>query len=254
MTAEEVIRKAMQQLNMASAAEPLNDDDLVFGLSSLNTYIDDLANDRLMIFHTKRSVYDLVADQASYTIGDGADWDGFRPIEILRAGFLNTAVTPDEPLETPVKIFSDQQWADIGLKTLQNTICWGLWYDTGVRNVAEDNAAAWGTIYPYPVPSQANQMVLYVPTPLDEVPETEDGLATDLIIPRGYRRMFITNLALEIADAFEITPTPLLVSRAQNSKRNIRKSNSKPITLEIPSGLTSRGRGRIRGYNILTNE
>lgn len=243
MLTTDIITRSLQKLGIGSAGEPIDTDDLVYCLSCFNILLDALAADRLTIYETKRDVYDLVAGTASYTIGDGAVWDGFRPMNIVRAGFINTSVNPINPMETPMRVYTDEEWASIVLKTLTNNICYGLWYQTGVP---------YGTIFPYPIPTVANEVALYVPTPLGEVAEDADGLNTDVVVPKGWRKMLITNLALEVADAFEKTPSALLIRQATTSLNMIKKQNSKPMVLAMPAGLIRQGRGRR--FNILTNE
>ena len=243
---QQVIIDALRELNIVAAGEPADGEDLFDGLRCFNDFVDAMKAVRVNIWELRRRTFNLTGGTASYAIGPNATWDmdSGRPETIVRAGFSNTVASASDPLETPVHVYTDEEWAAIGLKTLESTIVWGLWYQTGVPN---------GTVYPYPVPSASvtSGMVLYLSEPLDEVTEDEDGLATTLTMPPGYRRMMRTNLAVEMADNFGVNPSAVLLKKANDSLRVIQKANIKKVTLRIPGGLLRRGR---HGYNIKSNQ
>ena len=245
-TAQELIIGGLRELGVGAAGEPVDGEYLFYGLTVFNDLIDAMKANRLSVFELRRRTFNLIANTASYAIGPNATWDmdSGRPEVIVRAGFSNTVASADDPIETKVRVYTDEEWAAIGLKTLTSTIVWGLWYQTGVAD---------GTVYPYPIPSASVTagMVLYLPEPLAEVAEDDDGLATEVVVPPGYRRMFRTNLALEMADYFGIEPSGNLLKRANNSMRAVQKANIKPALLRLPRGLINRKRGR---FNLLSNQ
>lgn len=243
-TAQKIIERGLKEIGVGAAGEPIDGEDLFYGLECLNDLIDSMKAVRLMIFEVRRRTFPLTATTASYTIGPTGTWSisSGRPEAIIRAGFVNTAVNPSSPLETPIHVYTDEEWASIGLKTLTSTVMWGLWYQTGVPN---------GTVFVYPILSVTGTIALYVSEPLSEVAEDENGLATEIVVPPGYRKMFKSHLALEMCDAFGIAPSENLIKRANDSMRMVQKANIKPALLRLPRGLSTR---RKRGYNLLTNQ
>ena len=160
-----------------------------------------------------------------------------RPLFIADAGFISVGQTQ----ELPVDPLTDEEYAGITLKSLTNTIVYSIWYETSMN---EDGQ---GIIHTWPVPSAGGTLVLYVPTPLEEITVDSDGLNSDLVVPPGWRLMLVTNLALLMANYFKIVPSQNLKDLARNSKRNVKRSNSKPMVMRLPNRLR---RGR---YNIITD-
>lgn len=244
MKVKAIAKEAMQEINVIAYNEEPKAPDLYFTVRRFNMLVDTLKADKLTVNHVTRAEYDLVANQASYTIGPGGNWNGVRPQEILRAGFVNTYVSASTPLETYVRVMTDEEWAAVNLKSLTSTVVWGLWYETQYA------AGGLGKVWVRPIITNIGKIALYVPVPLDEVAETADGLLTDVLVPPGYRKMLVTNLALDICDGFEKTPSASLVSKASLSMSIVKRSNIKRGIARLPAELLRRTR---RGYKILTN-
>src|SRR6516164_7443050 len=136
--------------------------------------------DRLTIQPTLRKTFDLVANQASYTIGPGGNWDDYRPEWIAAAGFVNTYVDPTNPLETPVDVYTDEVWARIALKTLTSTIVWGIWYE---RTYSAPTGL--GTVFVHPIITNIGKIALYYPVPMANITQDAAGLATSVLMPPG---------------------------------------------------------------------
>jgi hypothetical protein len=150
--------------------------------SKLNQMVDMWASDRLAIYRSQRAgPFSLVSGTQSYAIGAGATWDVARPVWIDDAGIIQTTVTPNT--ELPMRILTKREWAQVGVKTIQSTLPRSLWYDQTFPN---------GTIYLYPVPSYANQIVLYIPIAVTEFAALTDAIS----LPPGYRMALVSNLAV----------------------------------------------------------
>lgn len=250
-TTLQIIERALRDLGIGAAGEPLESEDIMTGLYCFNDLIDTLKSYNLTIWRTARELFNMVGGQASYTIGPGGDWDTQRPTnsDLFKAGFVNTYVNPTQPLETPVHIYSDEEWRSISLKTMTNTMAWGIWLDSDMNAGSTPGLA---NIFVYPILDVTGQMALYLRKALEEVAEDETGLSEQILVPPGYRRMLSTNLALECADEFGVTPSANLVQRAQRSMDFVTRSNAKKSTLKIPPGVNVSS--NRRNYNILTNQ
>ena len=241
-TTLQIIERALRDLGVGAAGEPIEPEDMMTGLYCFNDFVDTLKSYNLTIWRTKRATFPMTGSTASYTIGPGGTWDTQRPTGIFKAGFLSAA---SPTLETPVHVYSDEEWVFISLKTMTNTMTWGIWYDKTMT-------LGRGTIYVYPILNVTGTIVLYLKEALEEVAEDETGLEEIIYVPPGYRRMLSSNLALECADEFGITPSANLVQRAQRSMDFVTRSNATKSTLKLPAGVNvSRSR---RNYNILTNQ
>lgn len=247
LTVGQSISEALHELGVSALGEPDQPEYVAIGQTRVNWVLDAWKVDRLMIFQVLRQLYTLTPTTASYTIGPGATWEiATRPLAIVRAGFVNTAVNPSEPLETPIHVYTDEEWAAIGLKTLTSTIVWGIWYETSWKLTAPVGS---GKIFVYPILTSTAQIALYLPVAMDEVADDENGLAVVMYMPPGYRRAFVTSMAMEMADAMRIEPKPSLVAKWKLAMKTVKKSNIKPMILRLPIGLMRR-----RNYNILTNQ
>lgn len=187
---------------MAGIADPrvgaLSPEEQAYGFSKLQQLVDVLATDRLAIYREQRvGPFAVTSGQgdatvpAPITIGSGATWDTPRPIWIDRAGVIYTAGSTPEP-ELPMHVFETQEWARIVTKGITATLSRALFYD---RNMT---AAGYGNIYLYPVPSQAFEVVLYVPVAVGEFPLDANNnpiYTTVISLPPGYRAMLVSNLA-----------------------------------------------------------
>lgn len=249
-TVEQLLIRAMQDLGIGAAGEPVDPDDLIIALGSFNDTVDDFKADVCMIYQTIMETFPLTAGTNFYTIGPGGTWNMVaKPQIIVKAGYVNTYVNPTEPLETAVHVYTDEEWAAIGLKTLTSTIIWGIWYETSFSGSPTPGL---GRVFVYPIITTGGNIALYVPVPIDEVAADESGYATTLYIPPAYRKLFRTSVAIDIAGAFEMEPPPSLVKKHADAVRRVTRANAKPMTLRLPKALTRRS--RTGGFNILTNQ
>ncbi len=246
MKVSEYIKGALLEMNAIAPGETVPDELNQLGLAMFNEMVDQWKGIRATVFKVLRSVYYFTANKASYQIGNSAvapDWVGYRPQDIERAGFINTVVS-NAPTETPMRIYTDEEYACITLKNLTNQIVEGIWYQ---------KSFPLGTIFPWPICSSGiMQIALYVPTPIDEVSSDANGLNTDISVPPAGRKAIRLNLALAMAPGLEIPATSDLVGRAALALDNYEKSFYAPSKLAMPAGI--RAQHRRRGYNIITNE
>lgn len=192
---------------------------------------------RLMIARLKRSVYNVTIGADTYTIGTGGTWNGFRPEDIERMGFIYASSSPSQ--ELPIHVDTDEEWADTSVKALTGTIPTNAWYDRDYPL---------GIIHLWPVPQQTGQVAIYVPTPITS-PVTIDD---DLSVPPGYLSMYNTNLNLAIAPMFRRPIDEDMRRAANNSLKIVATANTKASRLVIPEAAKS-GRFRTGRYNIITD-
>lgn len=236
MTVRELIRKSMLLVGTISSGESLSADEAADGLNSLNDLLDSWSTDGLLIPAMVREEFTLVPSTASYTIGTGGAFSTTNPQLIEEARLLDTSGTA---FEIPLRIFNDQEYADIKIKTLTTSQAQGIYFQRG---------APLSTIYVYPVPSTANKLVLYSKKALSNFASVNDSIS----LPPGYQRALRYNLALELAVEYGKAPREEIVMMAQDLKAQLIRMNTDPIYLRSDVlGITQDNR---KPFNIYTGE
>jgi hypothetical protein len=236
MTGAQLVQRALARLGAIGATDVPDGDDLAKGLELLNAFVDGLGAERLSMYKLLRTAKTLASGTASYTIGTGGDISIVRPLTIQRAGLI-TNTSDATPMEVPIRVYHDDEWAGIVQKTLTGTLLQGIWYD-------HDFASSMGRIYVWPIPSgSTTQLILYTPVAVSEFDET-----TDVVLPPGYERMLEYNLACECADAWEKPLNPRTERIAATTLSRLKGVNLRPTRLAMPPGMPGlrRGRGDIR--------
>lgn len=248
-TVRTIVTEALRENNIVAYNETPSSSDIMLGLRRFNLFVDLLKADKLTIQEVKRSTFSLVASQTSYTIGPAGNWVVERPMFIARAGFVDTIINATNPPETKIDVLTDEEWADITVKSTTAPSVQALWY---YRNFSSAEA---GTIFVWPVCTVAAQVALYLPNPLDEVAETSAGLDTAIYTPPGYRLMLIMNLALNLAGPFEKEASASTIAQASSSMDIVKRSNIRPMVAKMPERLMHLNRNRAGGqFNVRTGE
>ena len=217
-TAGELIQGAMRLLGAIASGETPSAAENADGLSALNEMLASWSNDNLIIFKRTREVFSLVGSQQNYLMGDLQDFDTTRPTEITAIAVLR------DNQEIPVNLVTAEQWERISLKNLNQS------YPTVAYAEVEGEHAS---IYFWPVPSEADSVVIYSRKPLGDFTNVSD----DVLFPDGYYRALRYNLALELAPEYGIEPSQLVFAIAQDSLEKIQIKNSKPQFLGTDPAL-----------------
>lgn len=219
-TIGDTITAALQDLGIYEAGNTPAAEDSALALARVNEWIDGLANENLTIYTITRTTW-TITSAASYAVGSGSTVNVVRPISpqaIHNIGFQDTSVSPTlERLLGPC--LTDDAYAAIPQKALTSPYPQFFYYNPTLPT---------GTLIPYPIPTSTTlQGVLYTETALTQFA----ALSTTFTLPPGYARFFRTNLTLEIAGAFQATPSPALVQAAQESKAAIKRTNTRRLDM-----------------------
>lgn len=194
--------------------QDLSAEDGAYGLSKLNQFIDMLAADRLAMYRRQRAgPFTVTADVSSYTIGSGGTWNVARPAWIDYAGVIYTAGSEPNP-ELPIRVLTVKEWSQITVKSITSTLPQAIYYDQTFTS------SGYGTIYLYPVPSEASQIVLYLPIAVAEFTD----LVTTIALPPGYRAMLVSNLAVVLGMGVLDIPVDVQI-QANKTLGNVKASN-----------------------------
>lgn len=199
-------------------------------LFAVNEMLDSWSLNNLMIHQKVREEFDLVPSQASYTMGAAGNFNTTRPVEIESAAYLRDSV------ETPVEVLTFEQWTELSMKQLTGTV---------PSHIFVQETAPLITILPWPIPTEANKLVLYSTKVITAL--TLDTLLSTLA--PGYRMALRFNGAIAIASEYGKAVSLEVERNATRSLAAIQIRNSKPRFLKVDSALT-----QGRGANIFTGK
>lgn len=240
MIVQDLITAALKLIGAIAKTEVPSADESADVLARLQDMADSWAAERLAIFQVLRSVFPLVSNKQTYLIGPGGDFNIARPTWIQDAGIISNN-NPLQPLELPMTLLSDDDYASVSIKNVASSLSWFLYYDYGY------NALGQGTIWVWPIPNVGNlQLALYCPTPLVTFP----ALNSPIILPPGYAEAIRYNLAIRLCPEFGRPVDPVVAQMAAESYARIERSNKRLQRLEIDPALTAASGARI--FNYLT--
>jgi hypothetical protein len=237
MTVQDLIQAAMRSANLyASGDDPVNSDELADALFSLNQMLDSWSAERLLIYSIQRTLLTLpVNSSGSWQIGPGAaDFPNVaRPMKIEQAGLILPEVNVS-PIEIPLRILTQQEWANVRVKYVPTPVPTAIYCDYG---------APFATIYTYPLLNTGGAMALYAWQPL-----TAFAALTDTVqLPPGYSEALQYSLAVRLAAGYDKNPNPITVQLAIELKDRLKAANPE-IYLAECDGFSSDEYGY--GFNI----
>lgn len=194
-------------------------------LQVLNDMLDAFSADRVTVFVVPVVTVDqnqntlvLVPGQQTYSLGNVNENENFllpRPPRLERVS-ISYAASQSTPVELPMDMVDDVGWQGIANKSVTSIL-------PQVCYVEEDfpdmKLSFW------PIPTQANPVVLYPWQALAQFPDLE----TPFSFPPGYARAIRYNLAVDLAAEFpcDLTKLPLVQKIASTSLAAIRSLNMK---------------------------
>jgi hypothetical protein len=238
LTARDFITKAYKKIGVGAEGEPLTAEQMNDGLDEINLLINSLSGRGLLTTAQIGESFPLIALQAAYTIGIGANFNTSTPFTIISA-----FVRDGSGYDYPVDIFSREEYNAFPVKT-DTGLPRKMFFDPGPTQ----QAVQAGTISFYPTPDASTPYTLFI---YSEKPLTPfSSLDNSVPFPPIYHRMLIYNTALALAPDYARKPMPEVEHIADESMRiieSINSNNKRTVSvLDIP-GSPSRP-------NILTGE
>jgi hypothetical protein len=233
MTALDIITDALIDLGAIDPIEALTADEASHGLRRLNAMLGSWSNERLACYQILQENFALSSGVASYTIGSGATFSTTRPLDILSA-FIR-----DGGIDYPLTILTRERYDRIQAKTTQYQPEY-LIYTPSVANAV---------ITLYGVPAKAYPVTdgLYINS--QKQLQNFALLTTTVVLPEGYVRALIANLALELAPAYRRKPSDELMAIARESKANIKRTNARTPRLRLKLGLWGSTSSDMAAFN-----
>lgn len=187
----------------------------------LNQMIEAMGTERLNIFTLARSApFNFVANQAAYTLGTGGNFNMARPAKIEYVSYVYNA-NPAQPLEQKIKMFSDDEWAEIPVKNIFNVLPEGVYDDGGFP---------FRTLTYWQIPNDSSvQTIIGAWQALTQFTD----LTTDNAFPPGYIDAIKYNLVLRIAADYQKPVLPSVQLLATEGMARIKGLNVTPVKMRI---------------------
>ena len=210
-TALDLIESAALKLGAKATGESLTADEANDSLSILNSFLDSMRIDEMMVYQIAQNTYSWTGGQVSRTIGPAGNFNGSRPIKIISAFFR------DGQFDYPVMVIENRDAYDrISFKSNETNYPNVIYYDPGFPL---------GTIYAHPVPSSTIPIYINHWQTLQEFAT----LTTDFALPPGYQWMIENNLAIALEPVFSVPASQSVYKAASESMSAIKRVNHRPI-------------------------
>lgn len=200
-SATDFIKSALRLVGALRSGLNLSGDELNDCKTVLNDMLDAFSADRIFIPATTVQTLDqnqnpltLTGNKQSYKLGNINGTEDFlmpRPARIERVSIQYSA-SQSTPVELPMEMLDDQQWQGITNKTTTSILPQVCFVDFS-NAVFPDMV-----LYFWPVPTQANPVILYVWQVLQLFPD----LTAKFLFPPAYSEMLRFNLAVRLAAEF----------------------------------------------------
>jgi len=216
-SALDIIKRAMRLAGVYSIGEEPSPEETDAGLMALNGMIGIWANETLMIYAHTRDSIPLVAGTNLYTLGDTGTFVTTRPTEAL-----DTSYVVYQGISYPVPMLTIEQYNSIPFKAQTAQFPWTLWYEDTYPN---------GSLTVYPTPVDSSTLVFTSKKELSEFTNLTDQVA----LPPGYFDALCFNMAVYWGPEFDgASIPPQVMQQAINTKRLIKRTNTKPLTQRLP--------------------
>lgn len=234
-TPRDLIKGSLRLIGAIATGEAPSADEQTDAFNVLNDMLDSWSNEKLTIFQTTTETFPLTIGQQTYSMGPTGNFNTVRPQKIENIGIQQ--VSSANLLELPMKILNQDQWANITIKATTSAL--------PLKVYIEDTYPLL-TLYFWPVPSAAVNIVLYSWKPLGSFATVNSVIS----LPPGYAKALRYNLAMELAPEYGKEPSQVVAMGAAESKENIKRMNVKPLYLGVDSGAVA----RKKSFNWLTGE
>jgi hypothetical protein len=226
-SAQSFTQSALRIVGSLRSGSNLSAVELIDSMQVLNDLLDAWSAERIMTWVTpyttldqNNNVLSLVAGQQHYTLGNGFGNEDFllpRPPNLTRVSVLYSA-SQATPVEVPLDMLDSVEWQAQANKTTTSILPQACYADPNPNGIDWD-------LYFWPVPTQANPIVLYPWMALTQFQTPQQ----QFLFPPAYARAIRFNLAIDLAAEFpcDLQKLPIVQKIAANAKSVIVGINSK---------------------------
>ena len=230
-SATDFIKSGLRLVGALRAGQNLSNAELTDCQTVLNDMLDAFSAERIFIpavtvqtLDENQKTLSLVANQASYKLGNANGNEDFllaRPSRVERVSIMYSA-SQSTPVELPMDMLDDVKWQAITNKSTPSILPQVCFVDSS--NAVFPDMVLWF----WPVPTQANPVVLYIWTILQLFPD----LQSKFFFPPAYAELLRYNLAVRLAAEFPC---------------DLKK-------FELVKDLAGQSRARVAGINVVAKE
>lgn len=225
MTVAELIRGALRTLGVLASEETPKAAEEADALVTLNDMLDSWAGERLALFATLRSEYELTPNEEPHEIGVGAgNFAVTQPVRVDRASIVPLGATA---AERPLQLLSDGEWQNTQGKTSPGMPV-SLWVESAYPVMK---------LHLNPIPNAAHTLVLYTWQQLGRFASP----AANFDFPPGYARAIRFNLAVDLAPEYGKSLSAEAARIAEESKSTLKHLNHRPSYLRCDAALLRGG-------------
>lgn len=247
-SAQSFILSALRLVGSLRSGQGLSQAELTDCQQVLNDMLDAWSSQKRTIFVVSRTTLDqnqkafnLKAGQQTYTLGNAIGNEDFllpRPPRLERVSVMYSA-SQQTPVELPMDMYDDTQWQGVANKSTQSLLPQVCYAETGFPDISLNF---------WPVPTQANPVVLYLWNSLQQFPD----LTSQFSFPPGYARALRFNLAVDLAAEFpaDLTKFSLVKERAAVYRSEIETLNVRAKEAVCDAALVA---GNGASGNIFTS-
>jgi hypothetical protein len=223
-SALDLILSALRLIGAIGSGDPISVSEQNDAQLILNDLLDSWNAQKVMIFQSPRTPNDqngnpftLVPGRQGYTLGNVSGAENLllaRPPRLERVSIMYSA-SQSTPVEIPLYMADEVEWQAIANKTTPSLLPQVCHDDLGFPD---------RTLFFWPIPTQANPIVLYPWAAL----QLFSDLTTKISFPPAYSRALRYNLAVDLAAEFPGDPNklPLVIKIAAQSKDVITSFNA----------------------------
>lgn len=213
-TASDLLNDALLLAGVGSVEQTQDNPSFQQALRVANRLMDSWSNEYQLTFNTILDSFAMIPAQVSYSTSLLSS----RPLKIKNCYLRISSI------DYPVMLIEQSEYADISFKS-QSSLPAKMYYNPDFPN---------GTMYFFPAPSAAYQaFVSYYPALMNFTDAT-----TAVTLPKGFERMIVANLAVELAPYFGREVQASVGVMAIESKASVKRTNQPRHLLktELPIG------------------
>lgn len=223
LTAADICRAALLDLNVFDPSDVIENGDLAFVLTKLNRILDNWNADRAAIYADQFTTFTLTANLSPHTIGPTGTWVASqRPVSIEGASLIYN--TSPNTAQVDINIRDAAWYQALSVPAITSTTPTDLYYEPAWPN---------GRLNFWPVPSAAYQVSLWTRIVLAQL-----ALTDTFTLPPGYWDAITLTLSEDIAPTYEKQAPASLTRKANEARARIFENNvDVPLLSTQDSGM-----------------
>ena len=223
----DLIKASMRLIGALASGEEPDGNEGPDALAIYNQMVDDWDSERNMAYTIDILNFPLTSGKQSYAIGINGDFNVQRPARIDSAGII-LLNNPAQPLELPMDMLNDREWAAIPVKNISSTVPLSLY---------ADGAFPFNNLNFWPIPTVPVQVNLYC------WHGNLKAMALNSIIvgPPSYIKTLKYCLAVDLAPEMGMTVPQEVATQAIMGRAKIKTMNQPELKLRIDPAISGRG-------------